>query len=162
MTKLLRSLAIAAGIALAALPARAQDAATLAAAEDLFDLIGETMVDQLIDTAVEQAWPGFESALPSEVDAETRALLRNEMAAGLREYAMQSLAAGPEIYARYFTEAELRGLIEFYGTPLGIRLLETQAQISIAMSTLIMSTMEAAAEDLIERLGAILEERGYI
>ncbi|MCW5698099.1 MAG: DUF2059 domain-containing protein [Bauldia sp.] len=162
MTKLLRLVAIAAGLAVAALPARAQDdAATLAAAEDLFDLIGETMIDQLVALAVEQTWPVFESGLPPEIDAETSRLLRKELSAGLREYALQSLAAGPAIYARHFTEEDLRGLIAFYGTPLGMRLLETQAEISLAISELILTTVEAAAEDLIRRLGTILGERGY-
>ena len=54
-----------------------------------------------------------------------------------------------EAYAKAYDAAELRALVEFFGSPVGQKFLATRASIEKAQVDFIRSTMTAHAEDLV-------------
>lgn len=74
----------------------------------------------------------------------------------LETFMRESLAweiVGPQLvdlYAETYTEAELRDILTFYGTPAGRRLLETQSEL-MARAAAIGESAVAARQDVLQR-----------
>ncbi len=68
------------------------------------------------------------------IQAEAIQRILDDMAPKVEAHAIAS-------HARHFTESELRGLIEFYGTPLGKRLAENSSVIALESVAFVQSTV---------------------
>ena len=131
---------------LPALPVCAQAPAApspeaLQAAKDLFALLSKDMVTQLVHQVTAQVWPPIERQLTGKADAATIAELRKEFEGIQRENLSEVLEGAPEIYARHFTAAELRQLIEFNRSPLGQKALHELPQIMGEVTAMLLPRM---------------------
>jgi uncharacterized protein len=73
--------------------------------------------------------------------------------------APESHQAFARIYAESFTEAELRGLVAFYQTPVGQRMAAEQGTLAIRGAEVGRELAEARQADLMQRLQAVLEKK---
>jgi uncharacterized protein len=71
----------------------------------------------------------------------------------------EAAQAFARLYAESFTEAELRGLIEFYNSPLGKRVTAEQSIIGTRAEEIGQALAEAHAEDLRMRLEKAMTEQ---
>jgi uncharacterized protein len=131
---------------LPALPAGAQTPAApspeaLQAAKDLFALLSKDMIAQLVHQVTAQVWPPIERQLAAKADAATIAELRNQFERIQRENIGDVLAGAPEIYARHFTAAELRQLLDFNRSPLGQKSLHEMPEIMGEVTAMLIPRM---------------------
>src|SRR5438105_837036 len=125
----LRTIFVVMALAAAAAPASAQTpnqpSAELAeAARDLFTVLFEQAFATLNAQAVENTWPGIETAVRAQnpqVDAATLADLRREFER-IRLAQMYEVTKDlPTIYSRLLTAEEMRDIAAFYRTPSGTK-----------------------------------------
>lgn len=62
------------------------------------------------------------------------------------------------MYTDLYTEEEIRGMIAFYGTPLGQRMIETLPELSAASQGIVQQRLQTAMPQLIERLMEVMEQ----
>lgn len=113
----------------------------LQAAKDLFALLSKDMIAQLVHQVAAQVWPPIERQLTGKADAATIAELRKEFEGIQRENLSEVLEGAPEIYARHFTAAELRQLLEFNRSPLGQKALHELPQIMGEVTAMLIPRM---------------------
>ena len=154
---------MAVALAMLALPAHAQSKpspATLATAQQLVESTGAAaLFNPLIPGVVEQAKilflqqnPGLGKDL-------------NEVAAKLRdEYAPRQAELNKyvaDLYAKQFTEAELKQILAFYESPVGKKLLTQQAQIIEASMKYAQDWANKLSDNVIEKMRAEMKKRGH-
>jgi hypothetical protein len=66
------------------------------------------------------------------------------------------------IYARHFTEQELRDILAFYRTPTGVKALQRLPQVLAESMAAMTLRLEAAQERTMESFMRILRERGHL
>ncbi|HZP76914.1 MAG TPA: DUF2059 domain-containing protein [Pseudolabrys sp.] len=66
----------------------------------------------------------------------------------------------PAIYARHFTAAELRELVEFYHSPVGAKALHELPQIAAESIGLIMPKMPQLQAQVMSAFSAVLKKKG--
>lgn len=91
--------------------------AALTNAQSTGDQVLSLIMPQLTELVV-RANPGKE--------AEARTIMDQKIAPAMREMLPEMVEMTAQIYARHFTVEELTQLTEFYGTPLGQKLIQTQ------------------------------------
>jgi hypothetical protein len=91
--------------------------AALTNAQATGDQVLSLIMPQLTELVV-RANPGKE--------AEARTIMDQKVAPAMREMLPEMVELTAQIYARHFTVEELTQLTEFYGTPLGRKLIATQ------------------------------------
>jgi uncharacterized protein len=91
--------------------------AALTNAQATGDQVLSLIMPQLTELVV-RANPGKE--------AEARTMMDQKVAPAMREMLPEMVEMTAQIYARHFTVEELTQLTEFYGTPLGQKLIQTQ------------------------------------
>ena len=91
--------------------------AALTNAQATGDQVLSLIMPQLTELVV-RANPGKES--------EARTIMDQKVAPAMREMLPEMVEMTAQIYARHFTVEELTQLTEFYGTPLGQKLIQTQ------------------------------------
>lgn len=136
-----------AAASLPALPLCAQTPAgpspeAVQAAKDLFALLSKDMIAQLVTQVTAQVWPPIQRQLAGKADAATIAELRKEFESIQRENLSEVLQGAPEIYARHFTAAELRQLLEFNRSPLGQKAMHELPQIMGEVTAMLIPRMK--------------------
>jgi uncharacterized protein len=91
--------------------------AALTNAQATGDQVLSLIMPQLTELVV-RANPGKE--------ADARTMMDQKVAPAMREMLPEMVEMTAQIYARHFTVEELTQLTEFYGTPLGQKLIQTQ------------------------------------
>jgi len=144
-------------------PAPAPEAATLQAAKDLVGILNKGTLEQMAVQVTNQIWPQIENALKTKnaaITPEVLAELRGEFAKVQLEFLTTTMADAPTIYARHFTEAELRQLLAFYQAPLGQKALRELPQIMAETMSLIMPRMQQVQQQVMEAFAKVLRARG--
>lgn len=159
--------ALAVAVALAGLaPGRvaAQAAGSpeaLAAANELIQLLSKDLMAQTTKQVTEQTWPQVERVL-GRMDPGIMAALRREFEAGMTATMAEAMQDAAPIYARHFTEQELRDILAFYRTPTGVKALQQLPHV-LAESTAAMSTrLETSLPRSMDSFTRILRERGQL
>lgn len=134
------------------------------AARDLLTLMSKDLVAHLAGQVTAQMWPAIENRLRAynpNIDAAARADLRKELERIQFEYMMNIVSGGPAIYARHFTEQELREIIAFYRTPTGSKVLRMTPELSAEVMAMVTSHMPDFYARTVEAFGKVLRSRGY-
>ena len=133
----------------------------LRAANELVQLLSKDLMAQTTKEVTEQAWPQIERIL-GKTDQATTAALRREFEASMAAMMAESMQDAAPIYARHFTEAELRDILAFYHTPTGVKALQRLPQV-LAESTAAMALrLESSMTQTMDSFTRILRERGQL
>lgn len=138
------------------------DPAALAAAEDLVTLMSAGMLEQMSDQMVSALQTQLELALDTRLDDATIAAVHQEAKAILMVILADSMKAAPPIYARHFTAAELGDIAAFYRTPTGQKTIRVLPAVTGEAMQSMAPQIMAAQKLMLERVTAILRERGKI
>lgn len=135
----------------APIPPPQPDDKTLAAARHVLDLTGAVKLGQQIwppmFEAMKRTQPHVPDSAWTEIDNEFRSYFSSD------EF-LNSIAA---VYARHFTEEELKQLAAFYETPLGKKVIGSLP----AIYQECFSVGASAGRDLVQRALERLKEKGY-
>ena len=145
-------------------PSERERAGRIEAAQELFALISKETNKELVSHVIGQVWPPVEAALSAKnptIDAATRGGLRAEMERIFGEFLADILKGTPPIYARYFTDEELRGLMAFYRTPLGAKAMQAMPQITAETMAMLTPRMKDVVTQTNQAFTQILRQRGY-
>ncbi|MET0313874.1 MAG: DUF2059 domain-containing protein [Hansschlegelia sp.] len=143
-------------------PARAQDASpgALAAAREITDLLMKTGYQAAL---VDPSWAPVEAAIRRSKPDATPAQLAGVKAVFeqiLTEESAPSMAQIPTLYARHFTEGELRDMLAFYRTPTGQKALATLPQVSAETMQMVMGNLTQSMPRMQQRLQQALIDNG--
>jgi uncharacterized protein len=136
----------------------------LQAAQELASLTSASVVKQAAAPLVDQVWPSVEAGLRLKnpmIDTATLAQLRKEFEDLQSRSILEAMADAAPIYARYFTTEELRYLIAFYRTPLGVKTLGVMPRASLEILQAIAPKLQTMTATINQRFSAILQEHGY-
>jgi len=170
IVKIIRIAAFAAvliGAAAGSNVARAQgappSAEALQAAKELVTVVTKDTIKELAARVTAQVWPQIEQGLQAKQKIAPLQLaeLRHEFERIQLEFATKVMEDAPAIYARYFTAAELRELLAFYGTPIGAKALQTMPQITAEALKLVMSRLPQLQADAMDAFTKVLKQRGF-
>lgn len=111
-----------------------------------------------------EIWPAIEAAFQQQypnIDGPTLLELRAEFERAQNAAMRQTMDDAPVIYARLLTAQEIRELIAFYRTPIGMKTLRVLPQAAAEMLTAMAPRIQEGADRV--RLGMldILRKRGY-
>ncbi len=148
------------GLCLAA-PARAQDAATLKAAQDLAAVVSKDTMHQITTAIFNQMWSSLEQQMATKVDTSTLSELRREMERMVTKFAIDAMKDAPQIYARHFTAAEMADILAFYKTPTGAKALLEMPKVAAESAALMGPRMAPFQQELATSIGAIMNKHGY-
>jgi len=147
-------------------PAHAEDRTKDNAIRELLNLTGtDALVDQQIQTVSKLLWKQMtqliKKAHPTAPD-ELFVLVENELIDAFMDTKPQFFAGAVKIYSRHYSLEEIEGLITFYRTPLGDKLIRTLPVMMGEMTALgVLWGQKVAAPVAIERVKNKLQERGY-
>jgi len=147
-------------------PAAAQNAATpesLQAARDLVAVVSKDTMGQLVTQVTAQVWPMLERGLRAkqpDISAAVLADLRKEFERIQLEYMSGLMNDAPSVYARHFSAAELRELLAFYRTPIGVKALHELPQITAEVMGMIMPRLQQVQQQTMGAFTKILHDRG--
>jgi hypothetical protein len=144
-----------------ALPARAQDADALRAAQNLAAIIGGDTTQQMSGALIAQMWGGLEAQLRDKVDAATLTELRDELARLLNKFVTEAMKDAPAIYARHFTAGEMNDLVAFYKTPTGTKALRELPKVTAESYALIAPRMGPFQQEVAASVQAVMKKHGY-
>jgi len=139
-------------------------AARLAAAKELFELVSKGTLDQLVGQVTAQLWPQVEAALRSKnpnIDAAALAELRKELERIQLESLVDTLKDAPSIYARHFSDQELREIIAFYHSPIGAKTLKVMPQVMGEVMAMLTPRMKDVMSQTQDAFFKVLRQRGY-
>ncbi len=142
-------------------PARAQDAATLRAAQDLAALVSKDTMQQITSAIFNQMWSSLEQQMGNKIDAATLGELRSEMERLTTKFAIDAMKDTPQIYARHFTAAEMGDILTFYKTPTGAKALREMPKVAAESAALMGPRMAPFQQELATSIGAIMKKHGY-
>lgn len=149
-----RSLAAAALLLVAALPAAAQAPASPEATAAARELLAVSRARETFIRALEL---GMEEGGGMELTPEIRRTLREFMDEHFRYQDLE-----PEfvrMYTDLFTEEEMRGIIAFYRTPIGQRLVERTPEMAARSQRIANTRLQAVMPLLIQRLTEVMGEK---
>jgi uncharacterized protein len=166
--KILRVFAFTAALAatspvLAQTPAQPSPEA-IAAARELMSLTTETMLGDLVTAVTSQTWPPIEQMLRTRFQVNDAAIteLRREFERLQMAEIGQILQEAPAIYARYFTVDELKGIIAFYRTPVGMKTLKVMPQAMGEFTRMMVPRLQVIQQKVQAAFEQILKARGYM
>jgi len=145
-------------------PTEGDLAARLAAAKELFELVSKGTIDQLVGQVTGQVWPQVEASLRTKnpnIDAAALAELRNEFERIQLESLVEMLKDAPAIYARHFSDQELREIIAFYHSPIGAKTLKVMPQVMGEVMAMLMPRMKDVMAQTQDAFLKVLRRRGY-
>jgi hypothetical protein len=131
------------------------------AANELVLLLSKDLMGQMTKEVTEQAWPQIERIL-GKMDKATMAELRREFEVGMTAMMADVMQDAAPIYARHFTEQELRDILAFYRTPTGVKALQRLPQVLAESMAAMTLRLEASQERTMESFMRILRERGHL
>ncbi len=152
--------ALALGWVVTAGPARAQSPGALAAAKELVTLKGAAaMFDPLIPGVIESAKNQLVPTNPQLTGPinDVAVQLHKEYAARRTEL-VDTVAT---IYAKHFTEAELKDMIAFYRTPSGRKMLSEEPAAIQESLTAAQTWANQFSDEVVERFKVELRKKGY-
>lgn len=139
-------------LVLAATPAAAQPEPTageLAAANELLE------VSRSRENFIRGMEIGMQMGGMGELTPELRAAVREVLD---EHFPYEDLAPGmARMYADLYTEEEIRGMIAFYRTPLGQRMIETLPELTAQSQRIAQERLQSAMPVLIQRITEVLE-----
>jgi len=139
-------------------------AARLAAAKELFDLVSKDTLGQVVGQVTGQVWPQVEASLRAKnpnIDVAALAELRKEFERIQLEYLGDLLKDAPSIYARHFTDQELREIVAFYHTAIGAKTLKEMPQVMGEVMAMLMPRMKDVMSQTQDAFLKVLRRRGY-
>jgi uncharacterized protein len=131
------------------------------AANELVLLLSKDLMGQMTKEVTEQAWPRIEHIL-GKMDKATMAELRREFEVAMTAMMADVMQDAAPIYARHFTEQELRDILAFYRTPTGVKALQRLPQVLAESMAAMSLRLEASQERTMESFMRILRERGHL
>jgi hypothetical protein len=136
----------------------------IAAARELMSLTTETMLGDLVKAVTAQTWPPIEQMLRTRFNVDDNAIaeLRREFERLQMAEIGQILQEAPAIYARYFTVDELKGIIAFYRTPVGMKTLKVMPQAMGEFTQLMVPRLQIIQQKVQAAFEQILKARGYL
>jgi hypothetical protein len=144
-----------------AMPARADDA-SLAAANELLKVMSPQLIDQLVTQSTASVWPGVARDLSQKkVDAATQAEIRAEFERITRKYVAEEMKDVPNIYAKYFSAAELRQLTAFYQTPAGGKALQVMPNVMGDTMSLMGAKTASMQQEMKTSIEYVLRKHNY-
>jgi uncharacterized protein len=135
----------------------------LQAARELVALVTKDTIRELSVRITAQVWPQIEQGLKAkqQITPDQLTDLRHEFERIQIEFVTKVMADAPALYARHFTAQELRELLAFYHTPIGIKALRTMPQITAESLKLVMARLPQLQTDAMEAFGKVLKQRGF-
>jgi hypothetical protein len=146
----------------AAGPADAQDIdpATLEQSRKILELTNTlAMGEQMLSLLMPQITNLVAKANPQRGD-EVAQLIRQHLEPSLRKALPELLDECAKVYARHFTFAELTELTQFYGTPLGQKVIQSQSALMLELNQVGQHWGMGAAQRALQELAPIFKERG--
>lgn len=143
-------------------PAQAQevDPKALEQSRRILELTNtQALGEQMLTMIMPQIMDLVAAANPSK-EAEVRQLMDEYFEPSLREAIPELMDDCAQVYARHFTAEELAELAEFYGTPLGKKLIATLPQVMVDLNAVGQKWGFTAAQRAMEKLAPVLRERG--
>jgi uncharacterized protein len=147
-----------------ALPARADETAspeTMQAARALATIVTGDTVNQMTRAITAQLWPSIEQQLGGKVDAATLADMRAEFERTLLAMTSEVMSEAPAIYARHFSAQELRDMVAFYRSPVGMKALREMPKVMADVGTQMAPRLQEFQVALNAKLVAIMHKHGY-
>jgi hypothetical protein len=147
-----------------AYPARADEqpsAETMQAAQELAGIVTGDTVKQLSTALAAQVWPTIEAQAAGKVDATTLAEMRQAFEQTLAKFTGEVMAKAPEIYAHHFTAQELRDMVAFYKSPVGIKALREMPKVMLDVSQQMAPRLKTLQTELNAQMIAIMQKHGY-
>jgi hypothetical protein len=151
-------------VGLLLLPARAQDAGSpeaLRAAQELASLLNSDSMEQMKALAFNQTWSGIETQLGAKIDSATLAEVRAEVERTMSSVIDESLKDIPTVYAKVFSLQEIRELLAFYKTPIGMKSLKQMPKLLAESTAQSGPRVQALQMEMINRIRTIIEKHGY-
>ncbi|WP_420129374.1 DUF2059 domain-containing protein [Longimicrobium sp.] len=139
-------------LVVAAAPAAAQPEPTpgeLAAANELLE------VSRSRENFIRGMEIGMEMGGMGELTPEVRAAVREVLDQHFPYEELQPDMA--RMYADLYTEEEIRGMIAFYRTPLGQRMIETLPELTAESQRIVQERLQAVMPVLVQRITEVLE-----
>jgi uncharacterized protein len=165
--RLLASVSSAAPVALCLLllplssgTALAQD--TPANEENIRKLLSAINTMAIVDQMSEAMTVQIGTMLAQNANADPRAteIVQEEIAATFREHALEFDDKMVELYANHFSNDEIQGLLEFYQTPLGQRLVEEMPSIGSESMTIGSTWGQEIGMEAYQRAVTRMQEEG--
>jgi uncharacterized protein len=147
-----------------ALPAHADETAspeTMQAARALATIVTGETVNQMTRAMTAQLWPSIEQQLGGKVDAATLTDMRAEFERTLLAMTNEMLSEAPAIYARHFSSQELREMVAFYQSPVGVKALHEMPKVMADVGTQMAPRLQEFQVALNAKLVAIMHKHGY-
>lgn len=141
-------------------PAQQPSPSALATAKELLELKGAwTMFDPLVPGVIEAVKNSFLPTHPSLAKQlnEVAAQLRTELAARRNEV-MNEIAM---LYAQRFSEAEMKGVIAFYKTPIGKKFLLEEPAVVDQSLAYAQAWSNKLSEEVIARFRTEMKKKGF-
>ena len=156
----LGSLLVAGLMTASAAQAQSVDPAALEQSRKILELTNsQAMGEQLLSLLIPQVTDLVIKANP-ERGPEVRELVQKYFGPSLREALPELLDSCAEVYARHFTTEELTALTEFYGTPLGQKLIASQSALILELNQVGQQWGAVAAQRALKKMVPIFQERG--
>lgn len=146
------------------LPSRAQaiDAETLAAAAELTQIFAGDTVRQTVQQITEGFWPTLETQLRSlHIDDASISDIRPEVERITLKYVTSAMQSAPALYAKHYTADEIRQLIAFYRTPVGLKAISEMPAVGRDLGALIAPQLPAVQAEAAAAITAVLRQHGY-
>jgi hypothetical protein len=138
----------------AAAPAAAQPEPSASEAAAIRELLE---VSHTRDNFIRGMELGMEQGGMGQMTPELRAVLREFMDEHFRYEELE-----PDfirMYADAFSEQEIRGLVAFYRTPLGERVIQTLPEITAASQRIVMERLQTVLPELMQRMMEVMQEQ---
>jgi uncharacterized protein len=135
----------------------------LQAAKELLSVIGDG--SNISAQAAARSWPFVEQSLRagnSKLDQGTLAEMRREFERRQAIFVEKFAKELPAIYAHYYTAEEMRELIAFYRTPIGMKMRAIASRVDGDIAALASSDLPAMDSQLVQSFNAILRQHGYL
>jgi hypothetical protein len=132
---------------------------SLVAAQELVKLTTDQTMNDTIAAMTEPLWKSIQPSFQGKADAGTQEEIRNELNRVMQKYLDQAMAKAPAIYARYFTESEIREIIAFYKMPIGQKTLRQMPKVmGEVTSSLLLPMMVPMQAELQTSVASILRK----
>jgi hypothetical protein len=141
--------------------ANAPSAGGLAAAQELAAVLNGESMTQMRAAIMTQVWTSVEAQIAPRADAATLADMRGEFERAVADLSGNIMKDAPAIYARHFTEQELRDILVFYKSPAGSKALKVMPTVLTDVSKQIAPRMQQMQTDLNTRIQTIMLKHGY-
>ena len=161
MKRLGAALLVCAALSLPAGAQNAPSAGGVAAAQELANVLNGDSMTQMRAAIMTRVWASVEAQIAPRADAATLAEMRGEFERVVTDLSGDIMKDAPAIYARHFSEQELRAMLVFYRSPAGAKALKVMPAVLTDVSKQIAPRMQQMQVDLNTRIETIMRKHGY-